>query len=236
LNYRLLDAFQRTFKGIRYRHRDSSLGDRIAQELYEDLYQLRKSPRFCERVSTDEIALSVRNLARGIRARRGDGTLGERVPHSPFVRDPGFAVVRGHVANVQIGVEVKILAKAMIKQIDRVTNDLKRQAEAFRTRGSRAICVAIVGINQASSYTSYEGTKRWPTDGNSRPHPVQEASDAEARLIRDAAGAFNEFVVLQFRATNVRPYPFEWADLEATELDYGATLIRISNEYQGRFL
>lgn len=41
--------------------------------------------------------------------------------------------------------------------------------------------------------------------------------------------AFDELLVLRFRATNVRPYPFEWVDArEATQL-YGAALLRLSN-------
>jgi hypothetical protein len=38
-----------------------------------------------------------------------------------------------------------------------------------------------------------------------------------------------------YRATNVELYPFEWVDLKATELDYGAILMRISREYTRRF-
>ncbi|MGH9777097.1 MAG: hypothetical protein ACRD5I_01675, partial [Candidatus Acidiferrales bacterium] len=65
-------------------------------------------------------------------------------------------------------------------------------------------------------------------------HPAQEAKQAEARLA-EAAGAFDEFLVLRFRATNERPYPFEWVDLEATALDSGAALVRVSRKYEERF-
>jgi hypothetical protein len=55
-------------------------------------------------------------------------------------------VPRGEIANIEIGVETKILAKAMIKQIDRVLSDLENQARVFRSRGSNAIAAAVVGI------------------------------------------------------------------------------------------
>jgi hypothetical protein len=42
-------------------------------------------------------------------------------------------------------------------------------------------------------------------------------------------------LILRYRATNAAPYPFEWVNREATELDYGAALTRISREYDKRF-
>src|SRR6266571_4385522 len=45
LNYRLLERFRNVFAGSRYKHRDSSIGDSIAIELYEDLHNLHKSPK-----------------------------------------------------------------------------------------------------------------------------------------------------------------------------------------------
>jgi hypothetical protein len=68
-----------------------------------------------------------------------------------------FVVARGRVATVEIGVEAKILAKAMIKQIDRVINDLVGQVGHFKRGLGNPICVGIVGINQAEVCTSYEG-------------------------------------------------------------------------------
>jgi hypothetical protein len=56
----------------------------------------------------------VQNKRKGIEARRGDGTFGELILGERAVVDPGYKVARGPVANVEIGVEVKILAKAMI--------------------------------------------------------------------------------------------------------------------------
>jgi hypothetical protein len=50
----------------------------------------------------------------------------------------------GEVANILLGAEVKILAKAMIKQLDRVGSDMENQAAEFRKHGNAPICVGIV--------------------------------------------------------------------------------------------
>ena len=50
-----------------------------------------------------------------------------------------------------------------------------------------------------------------------------------------ARPSFDEFLVLRFRAGNQPPYSFEWLDLKATSLDYGAILTRISRENNRRF-
>ena len=144
-------------------------------------------------------------------------------------------MARGEVANVEIGAETKILAKAMIKQIDRVIGDLIRQVEEFHKTGGHPICVGIVGINFAPSYTSYEGERHWPTDGHKHKHPVQEGGAAEQRLSTLAAPKFDEFQFLRFRATNVAPFPFEWVDYTQTAKEYGALLVRVSREYDRRF-
>jgi len=148
---------------------------------------------------------------------------------------PGFVVQRGEIATVEIGTEVKILAKAMIKQIDRVISDLTRQVEHFQRAGGNPVCIGIVGINHADEYVSHEGDKAWPTDGRKHKHPIQEAAEAEARLISTAAPAFDEFIVLRFRATNVPPFPFTWLDQHQTELNYGAILTRVLRKYEARF-
>jgi hypothetical protein len=124
----------------------------------------------------------------------------------------------------------------MIKQIDRVIGDLNRQVEQFRTAGGEPICVAIVGINWSDKYTSYEGDKLWPTDGRKEKHPFQEAAEAEKRLILLAKQAFDEFVVLRFKARNEPPFGFEWIDEQRTVSDYGAVLTRILRKYEARFL
>jgi hypothetical protein len=167
--------------------------------------------------------------------RRGDGTFGERVPIAQAITDEGFAVARGPVANIEIGVETKILAKAMIKQIDRVIGDLTRQIEEFRKRGGHPICVGIVGVNFAEQYTSYEGERTFPTDGRKYKHPVQEAADAISRLQQRVAVSFDEFLILRFDASNTPPYSFAWMHESETLLEYSALLTRLSREYDRRF-
>lgn len=203
--------------------------------LYEDLYALRKSSTLADRISKRERVVNTRNNRRGVIARRGDGTFGEIVPGVVPVEDPRFTVGRGQVATVEIGVEVKILAKAMIKQIDRVMNDLSNQVVQFKRGGGHPICVGIVGINRAEICAGYEGPKVTVTDGRKNQHPSREAAEAEARLRREVQPKFDEFLVLRYRATNMDPYPFEWVDLPSTELDYAAILTRISREYTHRF-
>jgi hypothetical protein len=236
LSYQLLNRFRNLFDGILYRHRNSSLGDSVASYLPEDLYGLNRSPRLNSLIEAGERVLNARNTLRGIRSRRGDSTFGEIVPRTIAISQPDFVVRRGEVATVEIGTEVKILAKAIIKQIDRVTGDLTRQVVQFRAAGGEPICVAIVGVNWSDRYTSYEGDKLWPTDGRKEKHPFQEAAEAEKRLIALAQPAFDEFVMLRFRARNEPPFSFDWLDEERTVSDYGAVLIRILRKYEARFL
>ena len=66
------------------------------------------------------------------------------------------------------------------------------------------ICIAVVGVNHAPGYTSFEGTRSFPTDGTARyKHPSQEAAEAIRRLMADARPAFDEFLILRFSASNV---------------------------------
>ncbi len=237
LEYRLLREFQRLFKDKIYKHRDSSQGDFVAMHLYEDLITINRSPKLIEAViNRQDRVLNVQNKRRGVSARRGDGTLGEIIPGENPISDTGYLVARGPIATVEIGIEVKVLAKAMIKQIDRVINDLRNQAAQFKRGGGKPICVAIIGINQAESTVGYEGARPFPTTGKQGfLHPFQEAPEAERRLRAQAAPEFDEFVVLRFKATNAPPYPFEWVNYNETRLDYAAALARISAGYQQRF-
>jgi len=233
--YRLLDRFRALFDGIRYRHRDSSLGDSVAWCLPEDLYALHLSPKLDSRIESATRVLNVQNRAHGVRARRGDGTFGELIPYERPEHAADFAVARGPIATVEIGTEVKILAKAMIKQVDRVIGDLAKQVAAFRAGGGNPVCAGIVGINHADRYVSFEGERSWPTDGRKYKHPQQEAADAENRVLSTVAGQFDEFLILKFKAWNEPPFRFEWVDQRATERDYGAALIRIVRKYEARF-
>src|ERR1700733_7233084 len=149
-------AFRRLFEGQAYLHRKSNQGDFIAVHLYEDLVQIGRAPKLIAGVKSGERVVNVANRRRGIDARRGDGTFGEIIPGEKALFDEGFLVGRGQIATVEIGTEVKILAKAMIKQIDRVINDLRNQVAQFQVGSGNPICVEIVGINHAKRYASYE--------------------------------------------------------------------------------
>ncbi len=235
MQYKLLQAFQSLFEGRKYEHRKSHLGDYVASFLFEDLLDLDRSAKLTNRIREGRSVVNAANRTTGVRARRGDGTFGEIVPDVKTIIVPGFSVRRGPVASLEVGAETKILAKAMIKQIDRVIGDLHRQVEQFKRSNPRAICVGVVGINWAAQYRSFEGTRKFLTDGRKYKHPIQEAADALDRLDRHARPVFDEFVVLSFRATNHPPYPFEWTQEAETKMPYGASLARISSSYEARF-
>jgi hypothetical protein len=151
--YRLLTAFESLFAGKIYRHRDPTQGDRVALELYEDLYTRARSrstqAKYVIGVDNATRVANPKNKTYGKIARRGDGTLGEILHGSVAIRANGFVVQRGPTVITEIGAEVKILAKAMTKQIDRVCGDLEKQVVAFnRHSGARPpISVAIVGVS-----------------------------------------------------------------------------------------
>jgi hypothetical protein len=205
--------------------------------LYEDLISINRSPKLIDAVvNRKDRVLNVQNKRHGVAARRGDGTFGELIPGETALTDSGYRVARGPIATVEIGVEVKILAKAMIKQIDRVKNDLHHQIFEFKRGGGSPICIAVIGINQAETTIGYEGDRPWPTTGKGGfLHPFQEAPEAERRLRAEAQPEFDEFLVLRFKATNAPPYPFEWVNYDETRMDYSAALSRISARYQQRF-
>ncbi len=235
LAFALLSTFRGLFEGKKYEHRNSTLGDLVANQLYEDLAALGRSTKFAERVKARQCVVNLGNKAVGKKSRRGDGTFGELVPTALALTADGLLVARGEIANIEIGTETKILAKAMIKQIDRVIGDLIRQVEEFKSTGGQPICVGIVGINFAESYTSYEGQVEWPTDGRRHKHPIQEATEAEARIEARAKPVFDELQFLRFRATNTQPFPFAWVSFEQTAKEYSALLVRLSREYDRRF-
>ncbi|MDD5201006.1 MAG: hypothetical protein PHC88_14525 [Terrimicrobiaceae bacterium] len=234
-DFALLRTFREVFEGKKYNHRNSTLGDFVATQLYEDLVALNRSPALTERVHKHERVVNAANKTVGKPSRRGDGTFGELVPTAIAVSENGLLVARGEVVNIEIGAETRILAKAMIKQIDRVIGDLARQVEQFKKTGGNPICVGIVGVNFAPRYTSYEGAVKWPTDGKKHKHPIQEALDAESRVLAQAAPAFDEFQILRFCAENNPPFAFAWMDYKKTAKEYGALLVRLSREYDRRF-
>jgi hypothetical protein len=97
---------------------------------------------------------------------------------------PTRKVAGGPIATLEIAVEVKILAKAMIQQIDGVINDLRNQVAQFRRGGGQPVCVGIVGINGAAHPVSYEGDRPYPTAGKGGVlHPLQEAPEPSGACV-----------------------------------------------------
>ncbi|MGB7173680.1 MAG: hypothetical protein WBD23_09020, partial [Candidatus Acidiferrales bacterium] len=110
--YRLLDEFRDLFHGKVFRHRASNQGDFVAIQFFEDLYDLpNPSAKYVSRVNEGVSVLNVQNRQHGVKARRGDGSFGEIVPHVQGIVDPGFHVKRGPIATIEIGIEVKIIQK-----------------------------------------------------------------------------------------------------------------------------
>lgn len=235
---RLLDAFAGLFAGKRYLHRASNLGDRIAVEVYEDLYELARSSKYRDCIDTMRRGVGPQNKAVTLqRMRRGDGTLGELLDPKSARRISGYAVARGAIATIDCGVEVKILNKAMIKQIDRVVNDLEKQVANWKSVARHAVSLAVIGINRASQTVGYEGDRAYRTDGAGHKHPLQEADAAEGHIARRIVerGIYDEVLILRYAATNEEPYPFTWHNEAETERAYRAALIRLSNAIQERF-
>ena len=102
--FALLRTFRELFEGTQYKHRDSSLGDLVASQLYEDLVALNRSPKLTARVQAHECVVNLANRAIGRPSRRGDGTFGELVPTAIAVTEAGLLVARGEVANIEIGI------------------------------------------------------------------------------------------------------------------------------------
>jgi hypothetical protein len=232
----LLERFRALFEGNKYVHRDSSLGDSVAVYLTEDIYALHKSAKIDARIKSGDRVQNTQNKRRGIIARRGDGTFGELIPGVQPLWEKGYQVARGPIATVEIGVEVKVLCKAMVRQIDRVMQNMEDQVKQFRLGGGQPLSICIVGINHAKQYVSYEGNVEWPTTGKGRhKHPYQEAAEVETRIRARVAPQYDDVIFLRFQATNVPPFKFEWVDAKATELDYAAVLTRTIRNYEKRF-
>lgn len=232
MHQKLLDAFRGRFEGKEYRHRSSTHGDIIASHLYEDLYDLNQDPSYKQRVDAAQIVYNKANRVVGkVKVRRGDGLLGQVVPGQKAKRVAGFAVARGKAANIQIGAEVKIVSTAMGKQLDRVIGDIKKQNGIFRKVSKDAITVAIVGVNFATSYRSFEGDRYYDSS------PIKEAAQTVANIVGDAEiqGMYDEVLMLPFSATNVAPFPFSWQQWPQTNAEYNAALVRITHEYRLRF-
>jgi hypothetical protein len=240
--YRLLDAFLRTFAARRYSHRDPNVGDRLSAELYEDLYARARArdaqSKLVRRVDERSRVLNATNYQTGVRARRGDGTFGEIVYGEEPKRMEGYAIARAPTSVVEIGVESKIISAAQSRQFNRVASDLTDQIAHFNSRNSshRAITIALIAVNEADAYCSYEGERPTPTTGRGKTkHPAQEAPRTLLRIAGEIRPKFDETIVLRYRATNVEPYPFEWTELDMTRRRYSDVLTNLCVAYEARF-
>lgn len=229
--YQLLSEFERVFRGRIYRHRVSTTGDSVAGYLYEDLLALGQSPKLMNRVDRGEVAINTGNQIKGKKGRRGDGTFGRVVPGNPIKTLENLAIPRGLIAHLEIGAEVKIGATKLIAQVDRVMNDLRNQAQIFRSLNRNAITVGIVGVNYADRYVGWEKDRSF----TAKVPPQREAGDFANRIEAEVENHYDELLILRFAATNIEPYDFEWLNKTETERLYGSALVRICAEYERRF-
>ncbi len=234
INFKLLAAFQALFHGTVYKHRSSTLGNYVASHLYEDLYDHGDSQTFNQRVASGACVVNVSGTTQGVDVRRGDGTFGAVVPGSVSVAVKGFTVRQGSVALTHIGAEFKIIATAHLKQIDRVITDLTNSAATLKEKSAQAITVGFAAVNYSERWTGMEGMRSFPVERT--PKRALEASDETSRrLLELARPAFDEFILLRFKATNQGGFPFSWLNEAWTAADYGAVLVRIAALYEKRF-
>src|SRR5262245_15632280 len=137
--FKLLETFRTTFAGTVYKHRNSTLGNKIGRQLFEDLLGHLVSRLYREDV---ELGVGVVNSGGRIHTpraiRRNDSVFG-RPPAGARLGPPpaGLAVPEGPVAEPRIGCEVKIIAKSQQKQIDRVISDLENFALRMQSLNER---------------------------------------------------------------------------------------------------
>ena len=231
--FRLLETFKTTFEGKFYKHRNPTLGNKIGRTLFEDLLQYEVSIRYKNHVVQGRGVVNLGGKIRTPKTIRRNDSIFEKPPAGEALQPPneGFSVPEGSVAEPRISCEVKIMAKSQQKQIDRVISDLDNFALRMKSLNRKCINVAIIGINHESDYISREG--RRPFKHKLRE---QEPTTVREKLLRQLSEKkYDEILILEFRATNQKPYPFHWLDAGAVDLDYGAALTRIGERYQERF-
>lgn len=112
--------------------------------------------------------------------------------------------------------------------------DLTGSAVSLKEKSANAITVGFAAVNYSERWTGMEGTRSFPVERT--PKRALAASDETSRrLLEIARPAFDEFVLLRFRATNQEPFPFSWLNATGTAADYGAALVRIAALYEKRF-
>ena len=230
--FRLLETFRTTFAGTVYKHRDSTLGNKIGRQLFEDLLTHQVSLIYGEHVGRGAGVVNRSGKILTPRAMRRNDSIFGKPPVGASLDPPaqGYSIREGPVAEPRIGCEVKIIAKSQQKQIDRVISDLDNFGLRMKGLSQECINVAVIGVNQESNYVGHEGKRAFK-------HKLrqQEPVTVIAKLREHLLGRYDELLVLRFRATNQSPFPFEWFDTSQIELDYGAALTRIGELYQRRF-
>lgn len=230
--FRLLEAFRTTFAATVYKHRDSTLGNKIGRELFEDLLIHEASPRYREDINRRAgVVNSGDRIVTPKPIRRNDSVFGRPPAGAPVnLPDEGFSIREGSVAEPRIGCEVKIIAKSQQKQIGRVISDLDNFALRMKSLSRKCINVAVVGVNQESDYAGHEGERVFR-------HRLrdEEPSVVVAKLREHLLARYDELLIFRFKATNQPPYPFTWVDVRQAELDYGAAMTRVGDLYQRRF-
>ena len=93
--------------------------------------------------------------------------------------------------------------------------------------------VGIAAVNYSEQYTGMEGRRRF-TIQRTPERAAREAEETSRRLEMLARPEFDEFLLFKFKATNQKPYPFEWLDAPGVKADYGAALVRIGDLYEKR--
>lgn len=233
--YKALERFEEMFRQGPYLHRRSNLGNEVAALVPEDLLDLAASPKLVNAVRERTLVVGRHGSVKGKPGRRGDVMFGRIVPGTAATQVSQRAIARGLVAVGHLGVEVKILAQrqAMLKQIDRVINDLANQARTFR-KHPQCMTVAIVGVNYSERYVGYEGKRTFPRQVS--PDVANRESDqACQRISIENRKDYDELLILRFSASNEPPFDFEWLNKEDTQHSYASALARLSSLYEQRF-
>lgn len=229
--FRLLEMFRKTFAGTVYKHRDSTLGNKIGRELFEDILVHAVSLRYRQHVEQGVGVVNRHGKIQTPKAiRRNDSVFG-RPPAGVGLRpqSEGFSIPEGPVAEPRIGCEVKIIAKSQQKQIDRVISDLDNFVGRMKSLSRKCINVAVIGVNHESDYAGREGRRTFKHKLRS-----QEPVTVTAKLREHLLAKYDELLILPFRATNQPPYPFFWLAPGEVDLNYGAALTRIGELYEQR--
>jgi len=229
-SYHLLQVFREAFEGTVYKHRISTTGNKIGRELFEDLFRHTVSSLYTDNVRSGACIVSRGGGVHGKVIRRNDSVFGRPPAGLPGRKAaPGYAVIEGTVAEPRIGCEVKILAKAQLKQIDRVINDLEGFALRMKRLNKKCINAAVVGVNHEPNYVGFEGAREF------RHRLRADEPFVVMNRLGVLTASYDEVLLLSFKATNQPPFPFSWGGARKVELDYASVLTRIGEQYQERF-